>query len=32
MFENSHKYFGETEITEIPNCEPEILDGVKILD
>ena len=32
MFENSHKYFGETKITKILNCEPEILDGIKVLD
>ena len=32
MFENSYKYFGEIEITEILNCDPEILDGVKIVD
>ena len=32
MVDNSHKYFGETEINEMFDCDPEILDGVIILD
>ena len=32
MINNWHKYFGKTTITEILNCDPEIIDWVKIVD